>query len=327
MKQILHYNTFQNTLKSDLEKKYKKFDYNTRICFVDRYQQIPHYLPVTSYSKPLQSDPSFNEYFDHLCDRRSIELLNTGKIINVFWSGGLDSTAVLISLIMNCTNKDQIRIITSYNAILESGYFYETFLKSYNTIFDISGINKYFNENELFITGNPGNQLFSSGSMSISKLVKDVEDLKKSYKDIISVEDQEFYYPSLIKSPRPVVSYEDFLWYRNFATLWEHPRFHLIIRYLKPKNVKKYLNIVLGFFYTNYFEQWAINNNEQQHELKDINNFLTSTKLPMRKYIFKKLGQKSEDYVKNKKIVSSIWVPNGYSYKYITTDFEVHYDE
>jgi hypothetical protein len=324
MKQILHYNTNINSLKSDLEKKYKKFDYDTGICFIDRYQSIPHYVSVVPYSKPLESNPSFNETFDHLCDMRAIELLNTNKVINVFWSGGLDSTTALISLIMNCTNKDQIRIITSYNSIVESGYFYETFLKSYNTIFDISGINKHFNENELFVTGNPGNQLFSSGSMSIFKLVKDAKDLKRSYKDIVSIEDQEFYYPSLIKSPRPITSYEDFLWFRNFVTLWDHPRYPLIIKYLKPKNIKKHLDTFVGFFYTNYFEQWSINNNEQQH---DLNNFLKTTKLPMRKYIFKKLGQRSEDYVNNKMIEKSIWIPNDYIYKYITADFEVHYNE
>ena len=35
----------------------------------------------------------------------------------------------------------------------------------------------------MFITGNPGNQLFSTGSMSIAKLVRDIGDLKKSYND------------------------------------------------------------------------------------------------------------------------------------------------
>ena len=46
----------------------------------------------------------------------------------------------------------------------------------------------------------------------------------------------------------------------------------------------------------------------------------------MRKYIFKKLGQRSEDYIKNKKIEKSIWIHNDTNYKYTTTDFEVHYD-
>jgi hypothetical protein len=322
MNNIIHYNASLNPLRSDLEKKYKAFDYDTGLSCIDRYGVISHYLPVISYSKPLESNPSFNETFDNLCDKRAIELLNRNKIINVFWSGGLDSTTALISLIMNCINKDQICIITNYNAIIESGYFYETFLKSYNTIFDLSGIRKTFNQDELYVTGTNGNQLFSTGSMNISSLVKDIEDLKKPYKKVAPSFKLEMFEPIINKSPKPIISYEDFLWFEGFAFRWEHPRWPLLIKYLKPKNIKNYINVFFGFFYDKDFEQWCINNNEQQH---DIKNFLYTTKLPMRKYIFKKLGQRSEDYIKNKKITRSTWIPNSKNFKYITTDLELHY--
>jgi len=323
MNNILHYNASLNPLKSDIQKKYKTFDYDTGLSCIDRYGMIPHYLPIVSYSKPLESNPSFNETFDHLCDKRAIELLNSNKVINVFWSGGLDSTTVLISLIMNSTSKDQIHIITNYNSIIESGYFYDTFLKSYNITFDLSGIKKIFNENELYITGANGNQLFSTGSMNISSLVKDIEDLKKPYREVVSNLKLEMFEPTLKKSPKPIISYEDFLWFEGFSFRWEHPRWPLLIKYLRPKNIKNYIDLFFGFFYNKDFEQWTINNNEQQH---DINNFLCTTKLPMRKYIFKKLGQRSEDYIKNKKIEKSIWIHNDTNYKYTTTDFEVHYN-
>ena len=323
MNNILHYNASLNPLKSDIQKRYKTFDYDTGLSCIDRYGVIPHYLPVVSYSKPLQSNSSFNDTFYDLCDKRAIELLNSNKVINVFWSGGLDSTTALISLIMNSNSKDQIHIITNYNSIIESGYFYETFLKSYNITFDLSGIKKIFNEDELYITGANGNQLFSTGSMSISSLVKDIEDLKKPYKEVVSNLKLEMFEPTLKKSPKPIISYEDFLWFEGFSFRWEHPRWPLLIKYLRPKNIKNYIDLFFGFFYNKDFEQWTINNNEQQH---DIDNFLYTTKLPMRKYIFKKLGQRSEDYIKNKKIEKSIWIHNDTNYKYTTTDFEVHYN-
>jgi len=328
MNKILHYNSKLNPLRSDIEKKYKTLDYDLGHACNDRYGIIQHWLPVTTISEPLKSKTSFNETFENLCDKAALELLNTNKKINVFWSGGLDSTTVLVSLISNCTNKDQIHIITSYNSIIESGSFYETFLKSYNTTFDMSGIKNQFKKNELYIHGGNGNNLFTTGSGFIESIVEDPGILKKPFKEVVSNLKIEMFEPILNKSPKPIISYEDFLWFEGFAFRWDHPRWLLMVKYFRDNNIKKYVDVFFSYFFNEDFEQWCIDNTEQQH---DINNFLYTTKLPMRKYIFKKLGQKSEDYIKNKKIEKSIWIvnkgDNNRFYKYLTSDFEVHYDE
>jgi hypothetical protein len=323
MKKILHYNAKLNPLKTDLEKKYKTLDYDINHPCNDRYGIIPHWLPMTTISKPLKSNISFNETFENLCDKAATQILNTNKKINVFWSGGLDSTTVLVSLISNCINKDQIHIITSYGSILESGSFYETFLKSYNATFDMSGVKSHFKENELYITGANGNNLFTTGSGYIKRYVEDSQILKKPWKDVTSRVKIELFESVIEKSPKPIKSYEDFLWFNSFAFRWDHTRYYLY-RYIipKPKNFKKYLNIFFSYFLNKDFEQWCIDNNEQQH---DINNLLKTTKMPMRKYIFNKLGQKSEDYIKNKQILRSTWLPLDDNYKYITEDFDIHY--
>jgi hypothetical protein len=327
MNNILYYNTRLNPLKTDLEKKYKTLDYDTNLPCIDRYGVIPHWLPVTTISKPLKSNTSFNETFENLCDKAAIEILNTNKKINVFWSGGLDSTTVLVSLISNCINKDQIHIITSYNSIIESGSFYETFLKSYNTTFDITGIKNQFKKNELYIHGSNGNNLFTTGSCFIESVVQDPGILKKPFKKVVSKLKLEMFEPILNKSPKPIISYEDFLWFKGFAFYWDHTKWQLMVKYFindfRDNNIKKYVDVFFSYFFNEDFEQWCIDNTEQQH---DINNFLYTTKLPMRKYIFKKLGQKSEDYVKNKKIEKSTWIIKTTNFKYITTDFKVHYN-
>jgi hypothetical protein len=313
-----------NNEENDLKKFYNKFRLDTDSPFIDRYELIPHYLNLIPYSKPLQSDKSFNLTFEDICNKRAISLLKTNKIINIFWSGGLDSTVALLSLISNCNDTNQIRILATYNSIFESGYFYETFLKPFNTIFNVIPPKKNFNENEIYITGGPGNQLFKTGGMSVNDFVKDQNDLLKSYKDVVDPEKYEFYEPAILKSPRPIKTYEDFLWFEGFAFKWEHQRYDILLRYLTPNNIKEYLEKFIGFYYTKEFEQWSIDSNEQQY---DINNFFKTTKLPMRKYIYKQLGDRSNDYVNNKKVGPSLFLLPIFNFKYITTDFNVHYSK
>jgi hypothetical protein len=326
--EIIHYNAKLNTGDTALHKFYNKLRLDTDSPFIDRYRILPHYLNLKPYflkisplSKPLESDKSFKMSFEDVCNERAISLLKTNKIINIFWSGGLDSTVALLSLISNCNDINQIRILATYSSILESGYFYDTFLKPYNSRFNVTQTVKKYNENEIYLTGGNGNQLFTTGNMHIKDSVRNYNDLQKPYKDIVNPEKYEFYEPAIMKSPKPIKNYEDFLWFESFAFKWEHQRYDILMRYEKPKNIKKYLDKFLSFFYTSKFEQWSIDNNEQQHDTK---NFITTTKLPMRKYIFKQLGDKSLDYVNNKKISPSMFLEFFYKFKYITTDFEVH---
>jgi len=320
--EITHYSIRMNTKETELQKFYSKLKLDTVQPFIDRYQVLPHFFNIKPFSKPLESNKFFNMTFEDICNMRATSLLNTNKVINIFWSGGLDSTTALISLLSNCKDKNQIRILATYSSIFESGYFYDTFLKPYNTIFDVTHNIKVIDDNEIYLTGGNGNQLFSTGSFNIEDYVKNEKHLQCSYKDIVEPEKYEFYEPALVKSPKPIKTYEDFLWFESFAFKWDHQRFEVLLRYLKPKNIKKYIDTFTGFYYIKEFEQWSIDNNEQQHDTKKL---FTTTKMPMRKYISKHLGEKVNDYVNNKRIGPSLFLPFYKTFKYITTDFEVHY--
>jgi hypothetical protein len=329
MLKYIHYNVRLSSDKVDIRKKFKELNLDPIVSFIDRYKTIEHYLPVEPYSEPIKSNPNFKKNFEDICNDQAISLLKEGKKINLFWSGGLDSTTALVALLSNCTNRDQISISATYNSIIESGYFYDTFLKPFNINFDLprtnwSSINKEIvNDNELGISGQGGNNLFTTGAWNIDKIVPEAELLKKPYKDVVVKEKQEFYYPVILKSPKPIITYEDFLWFEGYAFFWDQGRFDKLLKYFKPKNIKEYLKFFRGFYYIKDFEEWSINNNEQQH---DIKNFVRTTKLPMRKYILKTLGDKASDYVNNKKVCPSRFETLDNSYKYVTTDFEVHFN-
>jgi len=317
---VIHYwPRKENWPSSPLREKYVNLNLDKDFPFIDRTETLPHYLPVKPLSKPLNYESSFNMCFEDICSIQANDILKIGKRVNVLWSGGLDSTCALVALLSNAKEKDQIRILANYNSIIESGYMYDTFFKRYDTKIDTK-LN--FNENELFITGALGNQLFSLGAFDVENKIS-VDDIDKPYRNVFSKEKIEFYEPALAKSPKPIITVEDFLWFENFAFKWDHQRIAMIIKWLQPNSVDNYLDQVYGFYYNRLFEHWSIQSNEQQF---DIRNLKKTNKLPMRKYIHKYLGDDALDYVKNKEVTHSIFNMYHRSYIYTTEDFKVHYD-
>ena len=124
-------------------------------------------------------------------------------------------------------------------------------------ILKTSGGVETFREDELYITGALGNQLFGTGGFDIAE--KNPENLSKRYTDVVDARKIDFYSPVLNKSPRPIVTYEDFLWFEGFAFKWDHQRFAMPLKmFYKKASLKNYLDIIKGFYYNNDYELWSI---------------------------------------------------------------------
>jgi hypothetical protein len=304
MERIVHYNPSKLWDHSDLRQKYIDLKLDNDFPFIDRSESLPHFLPVVPYSKPVEYDESFNHSFYDICCSQSLIILGFGKKVNIFWSGGLDSTVALVSFLVNAKDRNQIRILANYNSIIESGYVYDTFFKKINCVIETDIGKSLFKEDELYITGSPGNQLFHYGS-------------KTPYLNANNEKEIEFVYPSLLKSPKPIETLEDYNWFRNYMFKWDHQRFAILNKWTKEKNLKKYINCIDGFYYNKLFEQWSIHNREQ-----DPN----TPKLPMRIFLKKVLGKEINDYANKKMITNSIFLPFNQNYNYVTENLEANYD-
>jgi len=100
--------------------------------------------------------------------QRATELWSVGKPINVLWSGGIDSTAALVALMI--TNSDWInglRIITTQHAITEEyPRFYNELLLNANVTIVEGGqllTRDSYLPNQLYVTGDIADQLFGFG--------------------------------------------------------------------------------------------------------------------------------------------------------------------
>jgi hypothetical protein len=341
---ILHYNVancnrkhlsqpqIKQYLSDDFEnlfEKYKKFAVERIFPFIDRTGQIPNYLNTKIYTPMPEYDNSFNSTFEELCELRIRELLDKGKKLNLFWSGGLDSTT-LLSLFFE--HRDKIRIHLNYNSILEGGYIYDTFIKNNfeHTVGTTTALNQWY-EDELYITGDPGNHLHTIPSINsyenfipgINLFDKEnVHHLHLPYERYVPQDKIEFYEPALKKAPRPIETLEDFIWFNTFNFRFDESRFAMVIKLSNRWNRhdSKMFDSIIGFFYTDYFQQWSINNKEPQY---DLYNFKKTIKLQMRKIISKRLGPKADNYVRNKSIVESpIGLYHG-NYMMLTDNLEI----
>jgi len=152
-------------------------DYESHAMIIDInsvFSSDPRYEPVdrtlqtqapyrTHVTRPWQV-PKQQWTLDLALQRRADQLITTGKKINVFWSGGIDSTTAVTALLQNVPDLSQLRILYSpYSTYEHPGYL--DFLKKFSKveIIDISG-ERYLTDqfDGIFVTGDSGDELNAS---------------------------------------------------------------------------------------------------------------------------------------------------------------------
>jgi len=293
---------------------------------VDRTQSIPHFLDIDYSYAPIPSNSNFNLNLNTIVKNRCIELLSMGKQINVAWSGGIDSTFVLLSLHHYADDPDQVRVYGTYNSIIESGDLFDRFIKNkmhYSIRVNSSIENNFIQEDCIYVTGNMANQLFVPGltynkSRDVLLDFKDKftavhdrynENLLRmadlSYKDVLTDECLEFITPSILNSPRSINTLQDLRWYILFNYKW----YDVLTSWLICLD-KNRCNRIHAFFNTDEFQLWSIHNKEPITKVGDYSDERWQLKEAISNYI----GDSS--YCINKKKVTSVLstIPNNWLY-------------
>ena len=316
-KKILTYNTFfiENALDQgkdqeinhllsdnfsyDLYKSYKNIGlYNFYQGIFDRTGSIPHYINCANYSKlfPIPKNDSKIMAFSEISNKVAQKIINLGKPINVFWSGGLDSTYVLMSL-LNFNVK--INVICDYNSILESGNVYERFLKGrVNLDIRISTSREKIFENskfsdQIFVTGSMSNQMFRHSpafhNYGFHASLGKKEQAFEKYENIIETKVIDFFKPAIDVFPLKIKTLGDFKFMLNYAFTWANP-YHDLYRKMQVDDIKK----IIHFFDDIEFEKWALYNEEYDPE-----EMLNNDRKPLRDVLYNS-GLKEYSQLKKK---------------------------
>ena len=111
---------------------------------------------TTHVVRPYQPKES-NITLHQACRIRAQEIIDRNQPIVVFWSGGIDSTLVLCFLFDQLKNFDQIRVYYTPDSVRENPKFV-SYIKQFGVDmirWDIE-YNTLFNQDQLIITGDPG---------------------------------------------------------------------------------------------------------------------------------------------------------------------------
>lgn len=298
-----------------------KHNFSKNTFLVDRTQSIPHFLDIDYSYAPIPVNPNFKLDLTTIVKNRCIELLSTGKQIQVAWSGGIDSTFVLLALQHYANDPDQVTVYGTYNSIIESGDLFDRFIKTrmhYSIKVNTPASYNFTKKDCIYVTGAMSNQLFTQSLLHSKRdyilQFKDgysVENtLDSFYKDVLIDSCLEFLEPSILKIPKSINTIQDLRWFMNFNFSWYNVLTSALVGLDKDTADR-----VHAFFNTEDFQLWSIYNNDIATKTGDFSD----ERWQLREAITEYTGDSY--YSNNKKKFTSVLSPMPNNWLYLLNDY------
>ena len=270
----------------------------------DRFNLLNQYSNFNWIQKTDPIPEASSETLAELMDKRANELL--GKSITVQWSGGVDSTSLLLSLIKNGISKEDLLVFYDDNSVSEYPKLFNWLQdQKYNTKC-IKNWRKALGstQTDIITNGWCADQLFGSIFFhdqadkyyySIDKLLSGMR-----FEDLVLTEDQvQFATETYKKAAQKLFNIDLTLaselgWFINFCLKWTWVSSFNELYLLNTPAAKK----TRVFYNTPYFQSWSLGNFPK---IKDNNIYGKSTlkyKYQLKKYCYEIFPD--DDYLNNK---------------------------
>jgi len=170
--------------------------------------------------RPWQA-PVAKQTFDEVMAQRVNNYIGTGEKLNLCWSGGIDSTCLLVGFLKHATHQDQLRVVYSPFSVYENRDFFEYIQKNYSTLemLDISGdvyLETVFDG--IMINGHGGDEFTASLDESFFDTVG-YQGLHKPWQSLINNSTlQEFCTEYFALAQRPIDTVLEARWWFYAAT-------------------------------------------------------------------------------------------------------------
>lgn len=323
MSEFIYYNTgvVTHADNDDLPgiKKFRKFFsiYPQSSVFIDRTGTVK--IPVKTASiYPIPVLRPFKKSYAELCIERAHELLARADTLNlpiyVSWSGGIDSTTLLVALLQVATDAQRARItvLLTEDSIAEYPAFFADHIRGKLTCDSASLFPYLLGTNNLLIVGENNDQVFGSDVIGRLLVSQGPASIHKPYsRDVF----HKFFAPLLgndaesttfcldlferlaAAAPVQLNTNFEYLWWLNFNVKWQFVATRMI-PYVTKRNTAGARADFLGtrfdqFFNTEDFQLWSMTNPDKK--IKDAWN---TYKWPAKDFIYE--YTKDADYRDNK---------------------------
>jgi hypothetical protein len=280
--------------------------------------------------------------FEDLSNARAFEILARADAlncdINLMWSGGIDSTLALVSLLKMATETQlkRIQVLLSEDSIAEAPLFYERHICGKLRMGSAQLFPYLLGSNDIFVSGEHSDQLFGSDMIGALIVQSGLNVIHKPYDRNLMErffdpdgQNQEItaFYLDMFEylaahAPVPIDSNYLFLWWINFNLKWQSVYLRTL-SYIADRNrsalTRNYVDhYFIPFFNTVDFQLWSMNNLD-----KRISGDWSTYKWVAKDIIFD--FTKDDSYHRNKVKKGSLFfiILRKKSWKYIYTDFSV----
>ena len=272
--------------------------------------------PFNMVYEPIPTTENFNKTFEECSMEAAKNLWQLGKPIELFWSGGIDSSGALIALLETKSETDVLNIRYTQDSIDEFPLMWERLVKHRNDPLSSKEMltNDLFENHDIIkITGECGDQCFGSDALhkNLHRHSDDWESIFTWDKEEIfhfifmldgsvpPLEDHTFQkkkealaevlFEHVDNAPIEIKTIFDIYWWMNFCFKWHDVDSRMIFTFSTTAEWES----TISFFNTENFQKWSIVN----HDIKHGGTWETY-KQPAKEYINKYI--KDETYRKNK---------------------------
>lgn len=282
---VNHYDPHFRTLISsygELNKNYWTLVDYFGVPIYDRTQTLNAGFKYAILSPIPKSGPSLS--FSDICDARAEEIIKHARELNVaidvFWSGGIDSTLALVALLKASRPEDVERIVVwlSNSSINEYPDFYEKHILGKLKVKLLhKEFESVFGREAVVVTGELGDQVFGSMKLFDKREFGDVRDMP--WKDFLWMDVGrltfvlrerhlfrgfiDYLSEQVEKSEVPIKSAFDLLWWINFSMKYQNVQMRLISREVDENFWSEYSRLY-HFFDTDDFQRWSIENHDKK---------------------------------------------------------------
>lgn len=253
----------------------------------------------------------FNKSFTEVCVERAKEYLELNKKLKkpilVLWSGGIDSTTVLVSFILAGATRNELIVCLNNFSIQENFNFYYKFIRNRFDTITSEGICDYITGNYIMVGGEHNDQIFGTEILGKVYLHLGIDFLfqpanEVNVKKVFTMgnmydESKNIWYDLLQNhskhAPTEIRTIFDFFWWYNFSIKWQTVFFRILLR----TNIQN-RNVVNDEFVRNYYHQFFVGENIQKWAIlnpdKKIGKTWQSYKLAAKELIYD--FDKNKDY-------------------------------
>jgi hypothetical protein len=258
---------------------------------------IFQYARGAEYLPDFLREKSRSRTWQECCHHRAEELLRLNRDQYLLsWSGGIDSTVMLVAMLEVWPEEalKRTKVWMSHSSFYENPAFFDQFVSRFSLASSMAEVSEdLLSGDTLLVTGELGDQLFGSDIMGPAAEALGDGVLRRNYQDwaakVIDCWNRipgsgnalfERFEPIVAECPFPVRTVFDFFWWFNFSQKWQHVKF----RFMEDRSWNlnaRYGEKVLHFFDTPDFQRWSIAN----HDMK-IGKGWSSYKHAAKEYIF-----------------------------------------